>query len=401
MAVLKFDKRLRSILLKRGVLAEDRLGDALSKAAESDNTLTDVLIGDEILTEAELVSALCEETRLPPIDVFKIHPSEVLTTVLPENLAQYYGVVPVGKVGNVLTLAVSNPFDILQIDDIQIVTGCEVRPVLSTQVSIKKAIPEFYNRGQKMVSDLLDNMNETDMEMKEEAAEEGDMDDLSSAGDDEAPVVKLVNLIIVDAIKRKASDIHIEPSEKRVRVRYRVDGAMIEVMAPPKKMQSAISSRIKIISGLDIAEKRKPQDGKFQIRLDGRKIDFRTSILPLIHGEKVVLRILDSGNLSLSLDILGFEEKSLADIRTGTKQPYGMLLVTGPTGSGKSTTLYFLHQRSAVRGRQHRHGGRPGRVRTRRRESSAGERQAWFDVRWCAPVHTSSGSRYDSDRRNS
>jgi type IV pilus assembly protein PilB len=157
---------------------------------------------------------------------------------------------------------------------------------------------------------------------------------------DQAPVVKLVNLIIIQGIRQKASDIHIEPMDKQVRVRYRVDGVMRESISPPKKMQNSLVSRIKIIAGLDIAEKRRPQDGKFQIRVDNRKIDFRVSVLPIIFGEKVVLRILDSSNLTLNLDSLGFEEKALRDIRFAIGQPYGMLLVTGPTGSGKSTTLY-------------------------------------------------------------
>lgn len=337
MAVLKFDKRLRSILKKRGLLAEDVLAEALDKAEDSDQSLTEVLLGDQRLDEETLLTALSEETGLPPINVFKVQSDEALVELLPENLAKYYGVIPIAKVGNHLTLAVANPFDILQLDDIQIVTGCNIRPVLSTDHSIKKAIPEVYNRGKQMVQDLLENMSEGDMEVKE-TVEDDDIGDLSSS--DEAPVVKLVNLIIVQGVQAKASDIHIEPMESRIRVRYRTDGKMREALTPPRSMHNSLVSRIKIISGLDIAEKRKPQDGKFQIRMEGRKIDFRVSILPLIHGEKVVLRILDSSNLSLNLDTFGFEEKSLTDIRTAIAQPYGMLLVTGPTGSGKSTTLY-------------------------------------------------------------
>ena len=337
MAVLKFDKRLKSILTKRALVPDAALAEALVKADDSELSLTEVILEDELLSEDELLTVLSEETGLPPINVFKVQPDEALAALLPENLANYYGAVPVAKVGNNLTLAVSNPFDILQLDDIQIVTGCNIRPVISTDYSIKKAIPEVYNRGKQMVQDLLENMNEQDVEVKEQ----GESEDISDLTDgDAAPVVKLVNLIIVQGVQSKASDIHIEPLERSIRVRYRCDGKMREALTPPRSMHNAIVSRIKIISGLDIAEKRRPQDGKFQIRLDGRKIDFRVSVLPLIHGEKVVLRILDSGNLSLSLDILGFEERALKDIRTAIEQPYGMLLVTGPTGSGKSTTLY-------------------------------------------------------------
>jgi len=338
--VQKFDKRLKAILAKQKVLPEEALGEALSKAEESDQSLTQVLLNDKQLTEESLLTALSQETNLPPINVFKIRADESLAQLLPENLASYYGVIPVSKVGSVITLAISNPFDILQLDDIQIVTGCDIRPVLSTDVAIRKAIPEVYNRGQQMVQDLLEKMDDPDVELK--ASKKDEIEDLSDIGEesDQAPVVKLVNLIIFQGIQSKASDIHIEPMDKVLRVRYRVDGVLRESISPPKKMQNAIASRIKIIAGLDIAEKRKPQDGKFQIKMDSRKIDFRVSILPIIHGEKVVMRILDSSNLSLVLDTLGFEEKALKDIRDAVAQPYGMLLVTGPTGSGKSTTLY-------------------------------------------------------------
>ncbi|MCZ6795341.1 MAG: type IV-A pilus assembly ATPase PilB [Planctomycetota bacterium] len=339
MAIQKFDKRLKSILARRKVVGEEALGQCLTKAAEGDSSLTEVLLEEGILSEEELLTILSEETHLPPINVFKLQPDESLSELLPEHLAKYYGVVPVAKMGSTLTLAVSNPFDILQLDDIQIVTGCDVRPVLSTDVSIAKAIPEVYNKGQQMVQDLLENIDDPDVELKEQTEEVEDITDVSRGGD-QAPVVKLVNLIVFQGIQKKASDIHIEPLEKTVRVRYRQDGILHDALAPPKKMHNAMVSRIKIMCGLDIAEKRKPQDGKFQIRVSGRTIDFRVSTLPIIHGEKVVLRILDSSNLSLSLETLGFEEKCLKDIRHAVSQPYGMLLVTGPTGSGKSTTLY-------------------------------------------------------------
>jgi len=339
MAVLKFDKRLKSILTKHSVLPEPKLGEALAKAEEAGQSLTQVLLGEKLTTEEAILTALSQETNLPPVNVFKVRPDESLAALLPENLASYYGVIPVSKVGNIVTLAVSNPFDILQLDDIQIVTGCDIRPILATDVSIRKAIPEIYNRGQQMVQDLLENMQDPDVEVKEAPKEMEDLNDLTSESG-QAPVVKLVNWIIFQAIQGKASDIHIEPMERQLRVRFRVDGVLHEAVTPPKKMQGSMVSRIKIIAGLDIAEKRKPQDGKFQIRVNNRKIDFRVSVLPTVHGEKVVLRILDSSNLALSLDTLGFEEKALKDIRETIAKPYGMLLVTGPTGSGKSTTLY-------------------------------------------------------------
>ncbi len=340
MSVVKFDKRLKSILLKRGKVPEDALNDCLRQAEASGGTLTQFLLEKNAIKEVDLLTTLSEETNIPPIDVVKLTPDEGLTQLLPENLANYYGVIPIAKVGNLMTLAVSNPFDILKLDDIQIVTGCDIRPVLSTDVSIKKAIPEIYNRGEKMVQELIDDMKTPEMELKEnqEDVKQVNADDADDA--DAAPVVKLVNLIIVQGIKSKASDIHIEPFEKVLRVRYRYDGVLHEAISPPKKMANTISSRLKIMAGLDIAEKRKPQDGKFQMKIDGRQIDFRVSSLPTVYGEKVVMRILDSSNLTLKLESLGFEPKALQDVQTAILQPYGMFLVTGPTGSGKSTTLY-------------------------------------------------------------
>jgi type IV pilus assembly protein PilB len=214
--------------------------------------------------------------------------------------------------------------------------------VVSTEVSIRKAIEKSYNRGEAEMNQLFEDMGDADVEYKQKTEEADDNIDLTelTGNSETSPVVKLVNLLIYQAVRDGASDIHIEPFEKKIRVRYRQDGSLRETISPPKPMQSAIVSRIKIMADLDIAEKRRPQDGKFQIRLDGRNIDFRVSILPTIHGEKVVLRILDSSNLALNLDSLGFEPKALDDFRKAIASPYGMILVTGPTGSGKSTTLY-------------------------------------------------------------
>lgn len=338
----KFDKRLGNILSRRNMVSEADLDNYMEEAESESCSLTQVLLEGDQVSESDLLEVLSEETRFPAVDVFKVRPEKGVVDLLPENLASYYGVVPVSRVANVLTLAVSNPFDILQLDDIRIVTACEIRPVLSTEPAIRKAIPEIYNRGQQMVDDLLNDMNEDEMEVRENAIDDSRAADLGLLAEEsgQAPVVKLVNLIIVQGIKKKASDIHIEPLDNDVRVRYRVDGVLHESLRPPKRMQNALVSRIKIMCGLDIAERRQPQDGKFQITMEGRKIDFRVSTLPLATGEKVVMRILDSSSLSLCLADLGFEEKALRDIYEAIARPYGMILVTGPTGSGKSTTLY-------------------------------------------------------------
>ena len=277
--------------------------------------------------------------NIPPIDLSKVEVTSDALESIPEDLATYYGVVPIARLGNILTVAVANPFDVLKLDDVGLVTGCQLMPVVSTEGTIRRAIDRFYKSGEQEMEQLLEDMADPELEMTSKPEEEEDAANITAETGD-SPVVKLVNMIIYQAIKSKSSDIHIEPYEKRLVVRYRQDGVLYEALVPPKKMQNGIISRIKVMSDLDIAERRRPQDGKFQLKVDGRQIDFRVSVLPVIHGEKIVLRILDSSNLTLNLDALGFEEKALVDFRNAINSAYGMILVTGPTGSGKSTTLY-------------------------------------------------------------
>ncbi len=335
----KFNRRLGKILIQFNLVKEDALNDAMEKVTK-DRSLCEVLIEDGAVPEGAILSALSRETSFPPIDVTKLETDESLLEVIPENLARYYGVIPVGKVGRTLTLAVSDPFDIVKFDDISMVTSCTIKPVLSTDYRIRQAIPGIYNATGKKIEEIIGGIqSDPELEIRESGTAEDEMDDLDlEVGD--SPVIKVVNHIIYNGIRDKASDIHIEPYEKTVKVRYRLDGVLKESVAPPAKMHNSIISRIKIMCGLDIAERRIPQDGKFQLRVEGRQVDFRVSTLPTVHGEKVVMRILDATNLALSLDSLGFEEKCLSDLRTAISVPYGMTLVTGPTGSGKSTTLY-------------------------------------------------------------
>ncbi len=246
---------------------------------------------------------------------------------------------PVDKIGALITIAVANPFDVLKLDDIRIITGCQLRLVVSTAEEIEKIRSKGYQRETESVDGIIGTFDGADVELKETDLEE-DSTDLSAISDEGSPIVKLVNKMILDACNTGASDIHIEPFEKKVVVRFRKDGAMSEAMALPKRMQNNITSRIKIMSKLDIAEKRKPQDGKFQMKIGNKAVDFRVSILPVIWGEKTVFRILDSGNISLDIKGLGFEPRCMEDYLWACAQPYGMILVTGPTGSGKSTTLY-------------------------------------------------------------
>ena len=335
----RFDRRLRSIIAKCELLSPEQLEVTARQAEEENKSLSSALLERGLVDERALVGSIAEEMNIPPVDLERVRPTDEALDTLPQDTARYYGVLPVSRVGNVLTLALSNPFDVLKLDDVELVTKCDIRPVVSTDVAISRAIERYYNPGEEAISELFDNLDEPDMELTKEVDEDADLSELTQSAE-QAPVVRLVNLVIYQAIRDGASDIHIEPFEKYLRVRYRIDGLLHETTSPPKRLQNAVISRIKIMSELDIAEKHRPQDGKFQLKVAGRPIDFRVSSLPTLHGEKVVLRILDSGKLAMSLDNLGFEQKALDDFRKAVHCPYGMLLVTGPTGSGKSTTLY-------------------------------------------------------------
>jgi type IV pilus assembly protein PilB len=340
----KINKRLKAILTKRTSLKNADADAAIAISEGENRPLSSVLGEKKLLTENDFISAVSLEMNLPPIDVSKVTVSDALMQMVTEEVAKYYGIFPISRIGKLLTIAVSNPFDILKLDDLKLVTGCDIRPVISTEEAIKTAIGKSYDKSAEAMNEFIDNITEpgVDIEVTTEAAEDEDIDmaSLRGEGDKAHPIIQLVNMIIFQAIKEKASDIHIEPFEKKLRIRYRVDGVLSEKTSPPKKLASAISSRIKIMSNLDIAEKRRPQDGKFQLKVEGRQIDFRVSTLPIVYGEKVVMRILDSTALALNLESLGFEPQTLKHVRNAINAPYGMMLVTGPTGSGKSTTLY-------------------------------------------------------------
>jgi type IV pilus assembly protein PilB len=333
----KFDKRLKNILVKRGAINTKAAEDALALAERDTRGLTEILVEQKLISERDVIANVALEMKMPPIDVNKIEVEEAVLESLPQDLAKYYGVLPIARIGDTLTIAVSNPFDILKLDDIRIVTGCNLRPVVSTDISIQSAIKKVYDRSAQKLEEMTASLVDPELELQKEPA---DIEDEMSL-DDKSPVVKLVNVLIMQAVKDRASDIHIEPLERRTRIRLRKDGVLHEsTINPNRKYHGAIVSRVKIMASLDIAEKRVPQDGKFQTRIEGRAVDFRVSILPTLHEEKVVMRILDSTSLALDLDALGFEAQPYTDFTKALAAPYGMVIVTGPTGSGKTTTLY-------------------------------------------------------------
>lgn len=328
--------KVKGLLLEEGLITEE----AWLEAAGGEGDPIENLMNAGELHEPALMEVLGRAAGMPPVDLRRVEFDESILDAVAPELCRERAFIPIARNGTVLTIAVSDPFDVLLFDDLKRMTHCDVRPVFSHRPMVMAALNGQLGGGQSKVDELMDEVGGTDdLEVKSDEVEAEDIEFSNAEGDD-APAVKLANAIILQALKDKASDIHVEPGEKNLRVRFRVDGRMREVMRVPKALLPAVSSRLKILAHLDIAERHAPQDGKFRIKYQGRTVDFRLSILPVVGGEKSVIRILDGGNLSMKLDTMGFEQKSLDDVQTAIDSPYGMLLVTGPTGSGKSTTLY-------------------------------------------------------------
>lgn len=336
-----FNKRLAQLLRKAGSLDEEQLGVANATATKDKISLFEFLVKSGAFDEKELLGLIASESGATAIDLDRVSIGQELIELLPQDLAEKNLVFPVAKIGHVLTVATVDPFDIVELDHLRLVLKCDLRIVLASERSLRAAIRRCYQNDAKELEALVGNASGDDVEIQEqESQSDRDDVDLSDVTGETSPVIKLTNMIIANAIRDGASDIHIEPFEHRIRVRYRQDGVLREAVSPPRNLAGSIVSRIKIMAGLDIAEKRKPQDGKFQAKIEGRSIDFRVSSLPVVHGEKVVMRVLDNSNLAKGLDSLGFEPDCLAALQKALHQPYGMILITGPTGSGKSTTLY-------------------------------------------------------------
>jgi type IV pilus assembly protein PilB len=276
---------------------------------------------------------------VPAVDLERVKLDPKILKLIPTEIATKHQVLPLRRVGRTLTVAMSNPTDLGVIDDLKFITRLDIEPVIAGDFTLKKTIDREYEQSDERINDLLKQIELDDIEIMEDREEEMSAASLAAAVD-EAPVVKLINGILTDAVQKGASDIHFECYEKDIRVRYRIDGVLAEIMRPPMKMKAALISRFKILSDLNIAERRVPQDGRLKLRLGKRVIDFRVSTLPTLFGEKIVLRILDKGNLTLDLEKFGMEPKAEQDFMAAIMNPYGMVLVTGPTGSGKTTTLY-------------------------------------------------------------
>jgi type IV pilus assembly protein PilB len=332
-------ERLGELLIRKEMITDDQLAKAVTEQKKDGIRLGAALIRLGYIQETDLAGFLSKHYGVPSINLadFQIDPAVI--ELVPAEVVQKYQLVPVNRAGSTLIVAMSDPSNIFAIDDIKFMTGYNVEVVVAAEAAIKAAIDEYYDQSSSL-ADVMGSLEDfEDLEIVEDAGLD-DLGDLERATED-APVVKLCNLILIDAIKRKASDIHIEPYEHLFRVRYRIDGVLYEVMKPPRKMKNAITSRLKIMANLDIAERRLPQDGRIKIKLGkGQEMDYRVNCLPTLFGEKVVCRLLDKSNLQLDMTKLGYEEEALAHFKREIHKPFGMVLVTGPTGSGKTVSLY-------------------------------------------------------------
>ena len=324
-------------LLEARLITPDALQKAQLQIKTGGGNLTGALLKIGAIAEEDLSKFLSEFYGVPSVDLSNFNPDASLVRLLPADVANKFQAVPVSRSGRRLTVAMANPANIFAIDDIKFITGCEVQPCVAPESAIKKAIDKAYDSAATFES-VMRGLDD-EIEVLDDPAD--DVPDVALLGEaEQAPVVKLVNSLITDAVRKGSSDIHIEPYEKSLRVRFRIDGTLYEMMSPPFRMKAAVTSRLKIMADLDIAERRVPQDGRIKLRLLGRNIDLRVSTLPTIFGEKVVMRILDKGNLNIDLNKLGFQEQAFNDFSKAIAMPYGMVLVTGPTGSGKTTSLY-------------------------------------------------------------
>ncbi|MFQ5791091.1 MAG: GspE/PulE family protein, partial [Acidobacteriota bacterium] len=325
MADTSLKDRLVQMLINSGLISEEHIEQAERIQKETGQQIVRILIEHGFVSSEKLMITLSEHVGVPPVNLEKISVPPEVAGLISKQLAMYYQVVPISKIGNTLTVAMADPLNVFALDDLRLMTGMEIQPVISNPKDVEDKLDEIYSARHGLESILKDTAVPTVEVTKEEDDEEIDVEQLLQATGDTS-VIQVVNIVLVQAVEEGASDIHVEPYEKEMRVRYRVDGLLYERTSPPKNMHSAIVSRIKIMSNLDIAERRRPQDGRFRIRLKGRDVDFRVSVLPTAHGEKVVLRILDRTASARKLDDLGFDEEALANFREAIRAPYGMIL---------------------------------------------------------------------------
>ncbi|HOB31758.1 MAG TPA: ATPase, T2SS/T4P/T4SS family, partial [Verrucomicrobiota bacterium] len=342
-AVKSFGERIADALVEDGLLTSKQVDELLEQQKKGGTRLLKLILEKAYVSEQDMAVCMGRVLNTPPINLSRINIPLETADLIPREVAQTHKVVPVSRLENKLFIAMADPLNVLALDDVRRITRLEVAPMIASEKSILDKLASFEAaKGGSMEEIIQESQRENgddEVEIKRESIEEVNLDQLA-ASSEEAPVIKLANLILVQAIKDRASDIHIEPFEKGMKLRYRIDGVLTEATPPPKHMQLALASRFKIMSSLDIAERRLPQDGRMRVRVSGKDYDLRVSIMPTVHGEKIVLRVLDKSNLSASLDKLGLDPDTFQQVKAAVDAPHGLLLVTGPTGSGKTTTLY-------------------------------------------------------------
>lgn len=344
--VKSFGERIADALIEDNLLSPKQLEELLELQKKEGTRLLKLVIEKGYVTEMDMAVSMGRVLNTPPINLSRIMIPPEVADLVPRDVAQNHKVVPVSRLENKIFLAMADPLNVLALDDVRRITRLEVAPLISGEKAIQDKLNNLDAARSGSMEDLIQDAKKKgdaeeaeNLELAKEAVEEVNLDQLA-ASSEEAPVIKLANLILLQAIKDRASDVHIEPFEKTVRLRYRVDGVLMDATPPPKQMQLALVSRFKVMSSLDIAERRLPQDGRMRIRVTGKDYDLRVSIMPTVHGEKIVLRVLDKSNLSASIDKLGLDPQTFDQFKAAVDAPHGLLLVTGPTGSGKTTTLY-------------------------------------------------------------
>jgi len=346
--VKSFGERIADALVEDGLLSAGQIEELLEQQKKEGSRLIKLIVDKAYVSEQDLAVSMGRVLNVPPVNLARVSiPSEIVE-LLPRDTAHSYKVVPVSRLENKLFLAMADPLNVLAIDDVKRITKLEIAPLIASEKAIVDKLNALdSSKGGSMEDIIQDAQKQQDEEDSEtetveavrEGLEEVNLDQLA-ASSGEAPVIKLANLIIVQAIKDRASDIHLEPFEKNMRLRYRIDGVLLDATPPPKQMQLALASRFKIMSSLDIAERRLPQDGRMRVKVSGKDFDLRVSVLPTVHGEKIVMRVLDKSNLTASVDKLGLDPDTFKQFKGAIDAPHGLILVTGPTGSGKTTTLY-------------------------------------------------------------
>lgn len=345
--VKSFGERIVDVLVEDSLLTSKQVAEILELQKKEGTRLLELLLKKSYVTDLDMAVAMGRVLNIPPINLAHLNIPLEVANLLPREIAHNHKVVPVSRLENKLFLAMANPLNVLARDDVRDITRMEVAMLIAPEKAIQDKLAQIDAVRGGSIEDIIQDAQKKaiadedadNVEVSREAIEEVNLDELA-ASTEEAPVIKLANLILVQAVKDRASDVHIEPFDKTLRLRYRIDGVLVDATPPPKQMQLALVSRFKIMSSLDIAERRQPQDGRMRIRVGGKDYDLRVSIMPTVHGEKVVLRLLDKANLSASIDKLGLDPDTFQQFKTAIDAPHGLILVTGPTGSGKTTTLY-------------------------------------------------------------